>query len=80
MRDRDLRLIPVVAVLLIMLAGCTPADTITEIEDGENGTKVETQDDREWYLREDLACEVGDQLWVCASREDLLVERGGSRG
>jgi hypothetical protein len=68
---------------VIAVAGCTP-DKITELENGENGTKVETQDDREWYFRHGIDCDEGDRLWECASRSDLLVdprgERGGSRG
>lgn len=72
------RLLGVTAMVALLLAGCAqPGDTITEIETGENGTKIETQDDREFYFRRGLddICDPGDRLWECASRADLLIER-----
>jgi hypothetical protein len=82
--ERGASLVMLVAVLLVVLAGCGPAaDEITEIETGENGVKVETWDDREWYLRRGIDCDEGERLWECADRGDLLVEQrapGGRAG
>lgn len=75
----DFRLVSVrglaAVALLFVLAGCGAGDTITEIEDGQNGTKVETQDGLEWYLRHGIECVEGERLWECADRGDLLVEQ-----
>jgi hypothetical protein len=71
-----LRIILVIAAALFALTSCASyGDQITEIENGENGTKVETQDGREHYLRHGVDCDEGDRLWECATRDDLLVER-----
>ena len=75
----SVRILSVTAVVAATLVGCAPPDdTITEIEKGVNGVKVETRNDREYYFRSgiDLVCETGEILWNCASQRDLLVERG----
>lgn len=75
-----LRIILITVAALLALTSCASyGDKITEIENGENGTKIETHDGREHYLRHGIDCDEGDRLWECASRDDLLVERAGGR-
>jgi hypothetical protein len=70
------RLAGVATSAALVLTGCTPpGDTITEVETGVNGTKVETKDGREYYLRHGIDCETDERLWECANKRDLLVER-----
>lgn len=68
------------ALTLFVLTACAQAgDTITEIETGENGVKVETQDGREQYFRHGIDCDEGDRVSECTDRDDLLVEQRGAR-
>lgn len=70
------RLFAVTALVAAVIAGCAPpGDRIEEVEKGENGIEVETEDGRQYFLRHGVGCEKDDRLWECAKREDLLVPR-----
>lgn len=79
------------AALVAVLGGCglfsTPDGTITEVETGQNGVKIEyhmddvTADDegdqsREVYLVPGSACQVDDLIQECAKPGDLLIQQG----
>lgn len=67
------------AILFTLTACARPPDTITEIETGRNGVKVEIQDGTETYFRHGIDCVEGDRLSECTKPKDLLVEQAGAR-
>jgi hypothetical protein len=70
------RLLAITLVVAATLTGCSKTgDTIEEIEQGENGTEVETEDGRQYFFRHGIDCDQYDRLWECATRDDLLVPR-----